>query len=463
MNSLDHYSKSYLIILLLFLSINSFAEGNYNLSYIAVNLSNNEVIEEHNSNLLSTPASLQKLITTATWIESCDTNSVYKTSFFSDGDIKNGVLNGNVIIKAGNDITLGSKYFDDTNSEKVLNFLKNSFNQKGVFSINGKIIVDLSILPPPYQPAGRIIEDIGNYYAATPQGLNWKDNSVDIVLKSSNKVGGLVEIIDHNPKLSGYQVNSYLLSANNSKDSAYVYGNYATQSIDIRGSIPKGRNAFVIRAANPQPHISFINDFTALFEDSNFSVEYLYEQISTTNLEKMCDITSPSSFEIIKVINQQSNNLFADNVYLSLPVVANPWERWHKSSLFVKSFWQNKEISSSAIIYDGSGLSPNNKLSTKYIVDILKHMYYSENYEFFKNTLAQSGISGTLRRWQNREVHGLIYAKSGSMQGVLGYAGYLYSKKGDIIAFAVIANNFNHKKDILESEIQNIVNRWVLN
>jgi D-alanyl-D-alanine carboxypeptidase/D-alanyl-D-alanine-endopeptidase (penicillin-binding protein 4) len=39
-------------------------------------------------------------------------------------------------------------------------------------------------------------------------------------------------------------------------------------------------------------------------------------------------------------------------------------------------------------------------------------------------------------------MHGLVYAKSGSMSGVLGYSGYIKGNNGEWYSYAVIVNNF---------------------
>lgn len=458
-------SKSLFAIVLLFLIIGK-SEGQenvqYDLSYFAVDLSSNSVIANKNVEKPIIPASLMKLVTTATWLEINDINYKFETSFYINGKVENGVLNGDIIIKAGNDATLGSSLFKETNYLKQLEFLKNSFNNKGIYSINGSVIVDLSSMPPPYQPAGRISEDVGNYYAAVPQPLSWRDNIISIELSSPKESGKLCNVVSVYPKVDDINFNSFVLSADNNKDSAYIFIGENKNSFDIRGSIPKSRSSFVIKGVHPLPHKQFVNDFLTTFDNNNIeNVEYVYKSVDYNSFNKLTVIKSPNAIDIISVINQKSNNLFADNLFISLSDSEYPWQRWQNSSQIVSDFWKNKGVNTEIIIYDGSGLSPNNRLTTHFLVDILTFVYNSDNYSSFKHSLAEAAVSGTLKNWQNKNVKGKIFAKSGSMQGVMGYAGYLYSKSGNVIAFAIVANNFREPTREIQKQLQQIVEQWI--
>ena len=93
------------------------------------------------------------------------------------------------------------------------------------------------------------------------------------------------------------------------------------------------------------------------------------------------------------------------------------------------------------ILKDGSGLSRFNAISPQQLVQLLVKM---KNSKPFYQSLPIAGESGTLKSFLiNSWAKGNLHAKSGSMQGVRSYAGYVKSKSGKNIAFAIIINNAN--------------------
>jgi D-alanyl-D-alanine carboxypeptidase/D-alanyl-D-alanine-endopeptidase (penicillin-binding protein 4) len=75
----------------------------------------------------------------------------------------------------------------------------------------------------------------------------------------------------------------------------------------------------------------------------------------------------------------------------------------------------------------------------------------------FKTSLPISGKTGTLKSFGKGTIlQGKILAKSGSMQRVRSYAGYITSKSGEKYAFAIIINNFNCTSSKMKKEIERL-------
>ena len=91
---------------------------------------------------------------------------------------------------------------------------------------------------------------------------------------------------------------------------------------------------------------------------------------------------------------------------------------------------------------DGSGLSRSNAVSAKFLTDLLAYMHKSSNGEEFKASLAVAGKSGTMYSiGKGTTAAGIVYGKSGTMNRIKSYAGYVDSKSGKKLAYAMIINN----------------------
>ncbi len=434
------------------------------ISYYVVDLTTDEILADSNSEKLMMPASLLKLVTTATVLELEGTERSSSTIFYNRGEIQEGLFKGDIIVKAAADGTLGSAHFTSTKPDELLRGLKQRLNYLGILRLDGKIIFDLSVLPPPYQPAGRLIEDISNYYGAPPMPLSWRDNSFQIVLKSPAAPGKICSIVEIFPPIVDLKFNCYVESASNKKDSAYIFGYLGSNLWDIRGSIPSGRDKFIIKGALPHPEKIFGDEFVACFDkNSTIQLEYHYAPPSYHSTKELFSIQSPPLAEMIKVVNQQSNNLLADHLFLGLNETDdNPANRWSAAALKTKKFWQSKNIVSPFLIYDGSGLSPRNKVSSRFMVEVLKYMNSSANSLAFQKSLAVGGVSGTLRNmWQEDRYKGRVVAKSGTMEGVLNYAGYLRTNSGRKVAFSVMINNYTGTSEYTKEYIVALISEWI--
>jgi D-alanyl-D-alanine carboxypeptidase/D-alanyl-D-alanine-endopeptidase (penicillin-binding protein 4) len=90
---------------------------------------------------------------------------------------------------------------------------------------------------------------------------------------------------------------------------------------------------------------------------------------------------------------------------------------------------------------DGSGLSRYNLFSPQDFVIILDKMQQQFGIERLKNILPTGG-RGTLGNFYKQD-SGYIFAKTGTLAGVVALSGYLYTKKNKMIIFSVLVNNHN--------------------
>ena len=95
------------------ISHSSYLTPHSTISYEVVDLKTGEVVASQNPMLCATPASVTKIITTATALELLGGDFQFSTYIETNGTIDNGVLNGDLIIRGGADPTLGSIHLGD--------------------------------------------------------------------------------------------------------------------------------------------------------------------------------------------------------------------------------------------------------------------------------------------------------------------------------------------------------------
>lgn len=407
-------------------------------------------------------ASLMKLVTAATALETLTPQFSFYTRFWIDGKVRNGTLHGNLIVEGGGDPSLGSKYFQNQSPEIVLDRINGFLKKEGINSIDGKILIDENRYDPFRYPSKRLWEDMGNYYGAPPSALTWRDNSFEVILKSPAEKGAVCEVVSASIRPENVLFRSFVKAASHRKDSAYIYGFPGLKEWQIRGSIPAGRNNFSIKGALPDPGMALAEEIRDLLDQrDSINIVKVDNKKWHTMAKEIGVIKSPALEEIIRLTNQKSINLFADHLLLESGLKGDnsPASIWDRGLWKTNRFWKNRIDDGFLKIEDGSGLSPLNKLSSLFLVEMLEYLY-SEGLYFdeFKNSLAQNGHTGTLKyMWRDPSLTGKIYGKSGSMNDVLGYAGYYFPDHENPLAFSIIINHH----DMETGEVRKIVENYM--
>ena len=126
----------------------------------------------------------------------------------------------------------------------------------------------------------------------------------------------------------------------------------------------------------------------------------------------------------------------------------------------MQNFWQQKSLDFSGIfVEDGSGLSPRNALTSRFLTEVLEQIAQSPDwFDSFFSTLPVTGENGTLSYMlRNTPAQGRVFAKSGSMERVRAYAGYLRTEKDQLLAFSILINNYTCTSDFMRKKIEELL------
>lgn len=104
---------------------------------------------------------------------------------------------------------------------------------------------------------------------------------------------------------------------------------------------------------------------------------------------------------------------------------------------------------------DGSGLSRYNLFSPNTFIEILDSIRVEEGMTRVKQVFP-SGDSGTLKGYYVSD-NGKIFAKTGSMSGVMALSGYLYGKGNRLLIFSVLVNNYNGVGSVARRRIERFI------
>lgn len=410
-----------------------------------------------NSQKRMIPASILKLLTTASALSTYGSDYCFETPLRYTGKIENNVLHGDLILEGKGDPTLDSRYFkrEDSFAGYVVRLLK----ENGIGRIEGDVVLNNSVYGTEVSAPKWIWEDMGNYYASGIWGLNYKDNMFELTFRTGAP-GRTPEIVSVVPEVQGMTLSLGLKSAANTKDSAYIYGAPFQKERFVYGSVPANRNSFTIKGDMYDPNVVLLTEMREAFDRAGLKVggdwqtEYTRKAEGTLLGKPYC---SPELKEIVRVVNFNSNNLFADALLRLIAQKGNSaFSLFEDGVIREYAIWDKKGLAKGGMrIFDGSGLSPANRVTTDYMSRMLALcMKDKQISDAFYYSLPLAGREGTVKSlFADGTMGSRLRLKSGSMGGVLSYAGYL-DKGGKRYAIVIIVNNFDASHRVVRARIE---------
>lgn len=394
---------------------------------------------ERNAQLGLAPASTQKVITSITAFELLGKSFRYNTRLGYHGKIENGVLKGDLYITGSGDPTLGSWRFASTKEENILAFIVKTLNEQKVQRVEGYIFIDESDFSIQTVPDGWIWQDIGNYYGAGAWGFNWKENQYDLVLRPGNKIGDTTRVIARgNRERELFQLSNTITTAQKeSGDNGYIYlAPYSTLGFTT-GTIPMGKD-FTISGSMPNPPRQFSRQLDDYLNRHNIKAEkgfkfYIDKLSSGTEWTKskysLDSIQSPKLDSINYWFLMKSINLYGEALIKTIAKQSTGFGSTEKGVQLMKDFWSKRGIASSAMnIFDGSGLSPQNRVTAHALGNVL---FFARGRPWFQSFYDALPVFNGMK------------IKSGSISGARSFAGYHRSNGGKEYIVAIIVNNYN--------------------
>lgn len=140
-----------------------------------IDLSDGAVTASHNPSTPLIPASIMKSVTTASLLEETGCDWRYHTRVYIDGPVDLGILKGNIIVEGSGDPSLNSPY--EPFSEDIIEEIAVTLSHMLITHIDGKIIIDESLLEGASRPESWASGDFKKYYGTGSHAFNFMNNA----------------------------------------------------------------------------------------------------------------------------------------------------------------------------------------------------------------------------------------------------------------------------------------------
>jgi serine-type D-Ala-D-Ala carboxypeptidase/endopeptidase (penicillin-binding protein 4) len=402
------------------------------------------------------PASTMKLLTTYAALSRLGADYRWKTRVYLRGELRDGVLNGDLILQGGGDPKLVIEDLVEIIARMreagLREIVGNLVLDDGVFSLDDRSVEQIdgdSSQPYNVRPHGMLLNFKATKFVITPRA-----DSVDIVL---------------DPPLADVSIDNEVRSA--------------------RGRCRYGAGGLVIRdnGTDQKPVIKVSGTYSSECGEQNlFAAVLTHRQFAhaffkaawlaaggawsgKTRIERGAaqgaswfEWTSPRTLgEVVLDINKFSNNVMARQVLLQSTAVENQSSPTIEDARSFLHRWLGRNGLKFPELYveNGSGLSRNERISAEHLARLLIHMSRSAYADLLRESLPRVGMDGTMKsRLQAEPITGRAWIKTGSLNDVRAIAGYVDAASGKRYALVMLINGPRAERS---APAQDELLRWV--
>jgi D-alanyl-D-alanine carboxypeptidase/D-alanyl-D-alanine-endopeptidase (penicillin-binding protein 4) len=415
----------------------------------------NRIVLGINPKMPMNPASTMKLVTTYAGLELLGPAYRWHTEAFLSGSIKDGVLEGDLILKGGGDpdITLEAFWL-----------MLRGLRARGLKDIHGDLVLDRSRFRTAEYDAGRFDGDSLRPYNVGADALLLNFKAIRFQFWPDSDAGSVRATAD--PPIVDV--------ANAMRLGEGPCGEWRERiKADFQAGPPSPRaqfNGIYSQSCGEKDwHVALLSPneyaialFRALWRELGGTISgTVREGAVPQQARPFGSYESPTLSEVVRDMNKFSNNVMARQLFLTIaaeelgtPATTEAAQRAIKAWLAKKGL-DFPELS----IENGSGLSRTDRISARSLAALLVSAFHSPSMPELLASLPLVAVDGTMRkRLKNGAVAGQAHIKTGSLSDVRAIAGYVLDRSGRRQAVAMIVN---HPDAYKSQAAQDALLNWV--
>ena len=405
----------------------------------------------HQAQAPMNPASLAKLLTTLAALDQLGPAWTWSTPVWLLGTVNDGVLDGSLVIKGTGDPKLVV--------ERVWLLLRR-VQLLGVREIRGDIVLDRSAFAPNQADPADFDGDPTRPYNVQPDALllNFKAVTYSFVPDPARGVA----LVLADPPLAGTQVERTVRLSTGPCDDwrSALKADFAdARRVRFAGSYPAACGELHWPVADADPASYNARLVEALWRDMGGKLAgRVIDGFAPIGLKPSFELKSPTLAEVVRDINKYSNNVMAQQLFLTLALQRQPAQpaTADAARMLLQEWLVSRigELPPGLQLDNGSGLSRDTRLSAALLTRLLQQGWSSPAMPELLSSLPINGLDGTMRR--SRATPGRAHLKTGSLRDVAGVAGYVLSDSGRRYVLVALINhpNANAARPALDALVQ---------
>lgn len=390
------------------------------------------------SDVQRNPASVMKLVTTFAALELLGPAYTWDTSVSTDGSIAKGALNGNLYIQGSGDPKLVMER---------LWLMQRRLQDRGVKVIVGDVVLDRSAFQlPPIDPAYFDNEPF-RPYNAVPDALlvNYKSMTMSFM---PDAAAGVARIA-YEPAIANMNLPATVPLVNTKGGCgnwrAALKANFAVAGqIQFAGGYPAAceENSWSVAPAAPESFAPRV--FEGMWREAGGKITgQVRFGTAPQGAAPLMRFDSPSLTEVVRDINKYSNNVMAQQVFLTLGKQRAGVGTFEGGRQAVAQWWSERMGGMSQPTVDnGAGLSRDARVTAGGLAKMLSVAWTSNVMPELMASMPIVGVDGTMKKSKSSAVGG-AHLKTGTLRDASAIAGYVNGANGRRWVVVALANSDN--------------------
>lgn len=405
-----------------------------------------------NAGVPMNPASVMKLATTAAALDLLGPTWSWRTPVWVQGPVERGRLRGSVLIQGRGDPKL---------TQERLYLLMRRLRAWGIDEIDGDFVLDRSAFEPAAGSPGDFDGEALRPYNVLPDALLLNLRALTLNFMPDAERG--VARVGLEPPLEGVRLDP-LVPLSNSPCGDWRgtlkadFNDPARLRLAGRYPLSCGERTWPLAYAEPAAFDGRL--LRALWQEAGGKLRGgVREGRAPTDAAPSFELASPPLAEVVRDINKFSNNVMAQQLFLTLALES----RGQGSPALARAAmaeWLQLRLGAAAegaVIDNGSGLSRQTRLSAALLARLLQAAWAAPWMPEFMASLPIQGLDGTLKRWAGEP--GRAHLKSGSLRDVAAVAGYVLGRSG---RRHVLVAMVNHPQASAARPVLDALLQWTL-
>jgi D-alanyl-D-alanine carboxypeptidase/D-alanyl-D-alanine-endopeptidase (penicillin-binding protein 4) len=426
----------------------SLARGSWGV--LVRSLRTDETLYALNARKLLVPASNMKIVTLAAAAQKLGWNYTYTTALRASGSIRDGVLDGDLVVAGSGDPSLVAA---DGMADRVFADWASRLKTAGIRTISGRVVSDNGGFGDATLGAGWMWDDLVEDYAAAVGALQLNEDAVRATI-APGPAAGASAAVSVGPFASALTIdNNVTTGAAGGDASVQMRRLPGSDRLELRGSIPLGHTPIVAGVSVDNPTQFFVDALRAALIRDGVDIRQSAgadRQAPVTD-RTIVEYTSPPLSTLAVRLMKISQNQYAETLFRTVG-----------GSVAVLAALQPWGVTAADLIQkDGSGLSRYDLVTPEALVAILTHIDRDAALKGpFEASLPVAGDLGLTNRMKSTRAEGNARAKTGSMTGVRSLSGFVTTAGGEPLVFSIIANNFDAAPAVVNAATDAIVVRF---
>jgi serine-type D-Ala-D-Ala carboxypeptidase/endopeptidase (penicillin-binding protein 4) len=408
-----------------------------------VDLATGEAVYSYNPDEQRVIASNSKLFTTAAALDTLGPGYFFETRFLMRGEVKDGVLTGDLGVVGGGDPHISGRDFGG-DSYGAFRPWAAALRERGVRRIEGDLWLADGLFEPlrihPDWPA----DQLTRWYEAPVDALSFNDDCIMVrVWPGRAGAPARVELIPDLPVVRVENTSRTTASRN-----GQLIVHRSEDAVVVRGNVWQGSGPSDTWVTIPDPVSYFGEALKAALAEEGITLAGRLRQVPQlpgTVWDRVA-VHRTDLVSVLEVTNKRSQNFYAETLTKLVGATRCREGSWREGVRAIREFAVNIGIPAGTFsMSDGSGMSRDNRFAPRALTTLLRHMYFHPAGREYALSLPYGGEDngGWKRRFAVPPYRGNVFAKTGTLEGVSALSGYAKAVSGKSYAFSILLNRVN--------------------